>query len=204
MEKNNLAMPFDVQDKIIEVREQFVLLDSDVAAIYGVETRVVNQAVKNNPDKFPEGYIFQLDKQEFADLKSKILTSSAHLRQRISTSNWGGTRKLPTAFTEKGLYMLATILKSKQATQATIAIVETYAKVRELKQSLMAMHKETDHTRQQSMMKSFSDALSDIVMPDLRTEETESTLELNFIIGKLKHTVKRRRRRDGEDEVEDE
>lgn len=194
MENNSLMLPFDVQGKIIEVRGQLVLLDRDVAALYGVETKRVNEAVRNNPDKFPKGYIFQLEKQELANLRSKISTANMSSKSRY----------IPTAFTEKGLYMLATILKSKQATQATIAIVETYAKVRELKQSLLAMHKETDKTRQQSMMKSFSDALSDIVMPDLRTEETESTLELNFIIGKLKHTVKRRRRQDGEDEVEDE
>lgn len=92
-------------------------LDSDVAALYGVETRVVNQAVKNNPEKFPEGYIIDVDKQDFTILKSKFLISSEN--------EHGGRRHMPKAFTEKGLYMLATILKGERATQATLLIVET-------------------------------------------------------------------------------
>jgi hypothetical protein len=101
----------NLKELIIEIRSEKVLLDSDVAVIYGVETKRVNEAVKNNPDKFPGGYIMELDKNEWDSLKSKF-----------STSTKGGKVKLPSAFTEKGLYMLATILKSSQATQATISI----------------------------------------------------------------------------------
>lgn len=79
-----------LQDMIIELREQSVLLDSDVAKIYGVETKRVNEAVKNNPEKFPEGYLIELDKAEWEGLKSKF-----------STSIKGGKVKLPVAFTEK-------------------------------------------------------------------------------------------------------
>ena len=78
---------------------------ADIAEIYGVETKHINQAVKNNPDKFPAGYVIELDKTEWDRLKSKILTSIK-----------GGKVKRPCAFPEKGLYMMATILKSKQAT----------------------------------------------------------------------------------------
>ena len=92
-----------------------------MAWLYGVETMRVNEAVKNNPDKFPEGYIIRLKREEWKNLKSKI-----------SISSWGGKNKLPNAFTEKGLYMLATILKSEKATETTIAIVEAFAKMREL------------------------------------------------------------------------
>ena len=99
-----------VEEKIITVRGISVILDSDVAELYGVETKEINQAVKNNPEKFPDGYIFQIDNKEFNDLRSKILTT-----------NLAKTRTLPKAFTEKGLYMLATILKSPRATQTTIA-----------------------------------------------------------------------------------
>jgi hypothetical protein len=102
-----------------------VILDSDVAELYGVETKRINEAVKNNLEKFPEGYIFELDQNEWKNLKSKF-----------STSSWGGKHKLPTAFTEKGLYMLATILKSPAAVKTTIAIVETFAKVRNLSQKI--------------------------------------------------------------------
>jgi len=104
---------------IIELRGQKAILDSDVAKLYGVETKRINEAVKNNPDKFPKGYIFDLEKDEWDALKSKF-----------STSIKGGKVKLPTAFTEKGLYMLATILKSALATQTTIAIIETFSKKR--------------------------------------------------------------------------
>ena len=104
-----------VQDRIITLRDQPVLLDADVAALYGVETKRVNEAVRNNPDKFPPGYIFKPDRQEFANLRSKFLTTS-----------WGGTRYVPTAFTERGLYMLATILKSPVATQTTLSIIEAF------------------------------------------------------------------------------
>lgn len=100
---------------IIELRGQKAILDSDVAKLYGVETKRINEAVKNNPDKFSKGYIFDLEKDEWDALKSKF-----------STSIKGGKVKLPTAFTEKGLYMLATILKSSLATQTTIAIIETF------------------------------------------------------------------------------
>jgi prophage antirepressor-like protein len=103
----------DVNSRVITIREQKVILDSDVAILYGVETKRVNEAVKNNPDKFPDGYVINLRKSEWENLKSKISTSLS----------LGGKVKLPKAFTEKGLYMLATILKSPKATQTTIAIV---------------------------------------------------------------------------------
>ena len=90
--------------------------------------------------------------------------------------------------------MLATILKSEQAVNTTIAIIETFAQVRSLKRELVELHQETDKQKQAEKMKHFGKVLTDIVMPDMQTSETESTLELNFIIGKIKHTVKRVRK----------
>ena len=171
----------EVQQAIVVIRNQPVLLDADVASLYGVETRRINEAVKNNPDKFPEHYMFSLNTEELKDLRSKISTT------KVSPKS----RSLPKAFTERGLYMLATILKSKRATDATFAIIETFTKVRSLKRELKELHKETDKKLQNSKMQHFGEVLSDIVMPDLETSETESTLELNFLIGKIKHTVKR-------------
>lgn len=93
---NDIVKYEQVKDRIIVLRGEPVLLDADVAQLYGVETKRVNEAVKNNPDKFPVGYLFKLDKQEVADLKSKILTSSSQLtdnqeltdlRSKISTSS---------------------------------------------------------------------------------------------------------------------
>jgi len=114
-----------VEEKIITIRGISVILDSDVAELYGVETRDINKAVKNNLEKFPEGYIFTLESKELADLRCKF-----------STTNLAKTRALPKAFTEKGLYMLATILKSQRATETTIAIVEAFAKIRELSRAV--------------------------------------------------------------------
>ena len=87
----------EVEEKVLTVRGKNVLLDSCVAELYGVETKRINEAVANNLDKFPDGYIIALESEEWDNLKSKI-----------STSSWGGKHKLPKAFTEKGLYMLAT------------------------------------------------------------------------------------------------
>lgn len=171
----------DVQSRIIYVRDFPVIVDADVAEIYGVETKRVNEAVRNNPDKFPEDYMFELTLDERNDLRSKI--SSTKLSSK--------SRALPKAFTEKGLYMLATILKSKQATAATFAIIETFAKVRYLKRELKELHQEPNKREQMKKMHSFGEVLSDIIMPDLETVETESSLELNFFIGKIKHTVRR-------------
>ena len=100
----------NLKDLIVQLRGQSVLLDSDVAAIYKVETKRVNEAVKNNPDKFPHDYMFEITEKEFSDLRSKF-----------STTKFTKTRALPKAFTEKGLYMIATILKSKQATEGALS-----------------------------------------------------------------------------------
>lgn len=183
----------EVQEKILFLRNQEVILDADVAQLYGVETREVNQAVRNNPNKFPKGYVFEIDRQELTELRSKFLIA-----------NKSKSRTMPKAFTEKGLYMLATILKSPQATQTTIAIIETFATVRHLKQELRNLHEEHDKQQQQSKMQYFGDLLSSIVMPDLETSETESSLEINFLIGKIKHTVKRVRRQNDPDYTETE
>ena len=173
-----------VEDKIAVIRNVDVIADADVAALYGVETREINQAVRNNRDKFPTSYMFELSNNELNDLRSKILTTNVSSKSRSTTK----------VFTERGLYMLATILKGKTAKNMTFAIIETFAKVRELKRELLDLHQEKDKEKQASKMQHFGEVLSDIVMPDLQTSETESSLEINFFIGKLKHTVKRVRK----------
>lgn len=184
----------EVQQKILFLRNQEVILDADVAELYGVETKRINEAVKNNTDKFPEGYMFKLTHEELIYLRSKNSTTNISSKSRV----------LPKAFTEKGLYMLATILKSKQAENTTFAIIETFATVRQLKRELRNLHEETNKQHQQSKIQYFGDLLSSIVMPDLETSETESSLEINFLIGKIKHTVKRVRRQNDSDYTETE
>jgi len=141
----------DLQDRIIELRGQSVLLDADVAEIYGVETKRINEAVKNNPDKFPAGYIIELDKTEWDGLKSKF-----------STSTKGGKVKRPSAFPEKVLYMLATILKSPQAVRATLAIIETFAKIRQLSRSIQELSVVKNKADQKELMQRSGELIAGI------------------------------------------
>ena len=184
MENKESVSTRDVEERMVVLRNQAVIADADVALLYGVQTKEINQAVRNNRDKFPNDYVFELNDNELRSLRSKILTTNISPKSRSATR----------AFTEKGLYMLATILKSERATAVTFAIIETFAKVRSLKRELVELHKEKDKEKQTSKMKHFGEVLTDIVMPDLETQETESSLELNFIIGKIKHSVKRVRK----------
>ncbi len=109
-----------IQSRIYEIRNLKVMLDSDLAKLYEVETKRINEAVKNNPEKFPEDFYFELSEKEFEILRSKF-----------STTKFSKTRTLPKVFTEQGVYMLATVLKSKIATEVTINIMRTFTKLRE-------------------------------------------------------------------------
>ena len=109
-----------VQNLIYEIRGQKVMLDSDLARLYQVETKVLNQAVRRNIKRFPEDFMFQLDNKEFVNLKSQIVTSS-----------WGGRRTPPLAFTEEGIAMLSSVLHSDIAIAANISILRAFVKVRE-------------------------------------------------------------------------
>jgi phage regulator Rha-like protein len=117
-----------IQKMIYEIRGHQVMLDEDLAKIYQVETRVMNQAVKRNTDRFPSEFMFQLTKNEYESLISQIET--LNLKSQIVTSSWGGRRKLPLAFTEHGVIMLSSILNSKIATQINIAVVKAFIEMR--------------------------------------------------------------------------
>ena len=182
-----------VKETLVSLRGQDVILASDVAKLYGVETKVINQAVKNNPEKFPQGFVYELTKEEWNVLRSKILTLE------FQTGRGHYPKYLPKAFTEKGLYMLATILKSRIATQTTLAIVNTFAEVRELKHRLLEVHDAGSNEEKKNGMKRIGDILADLIMPELETTETQSSLEFNFVIGKLKHSITRQRKNDTSD-----
>lgn len=171
----------DLQGMIIEIGGLNVLLDSDVAHLYGVETKRINEAVKNNPDKFPQGYMLGISKDEFADLRSKI-----------STTKFAKTRVTPNAFTEKGLYMLATILRSKQAVDATFTIIETFTKIRELSKSIKELSTIQDKSQQKALMHRSGELIAEIFDEDLQTNDTETSIELNFAVLKFKHTIKKK------------
>ena len=112
-----------VKSRIYLLRGQKVLLDSDLAELYGVETRRLNEQVNRNKARFPEDFMFQLNDQEFAGLMSQFATSK---------SGRGGRRKLPYAFTEQGVAMLSSVLNSERAVQVNIAIMRAFVQMREL------------------------------------------------------------------------
>ena len=188
----------DVRDKIIVVQNKNVLLNSDVAWLYGVDTNDVNQAVKRNPDKFPEGYIINLTRGEWAEMKSKFSASlTAGGKEEVATICGNPKIKFsptpPKAFTEKGLYMLATILKSGRATDTTLAIVEAFAKMRELTHTIADLVKSPgDAQKQADVMRKSGELLSDMVTKELQTTGTETSFEINlFSAVKIKHTIKK-------------
>ena len=109
-----------IAEKIYVIRGQRVMLDSDIAGFYGVGTKVLNQAVKRNMNRFPENFMFRLNYEEAANLRSQFVTSS-----------WGGPRTLPFVFTEHGVVMLSSVLKSERAVQASIAVVNAFIRMRE-------------------------------------------------------------------------
>jgi len=117
---NEIIIP--IRSKIYVIRGRQVMIDRDLAELYQVENRTLNQSVKRNNDRFPDDFMFQLSKKEFENWKSQIV---------ISNSDIMGLRKMPYAFTEEGVYMLSSILRSPIAAQTSIAIVRTFTKLRE-------------------------------------------------------------------------
>ena len=172
----------DVESRIVIVRGQHVLLDRDVAELYGVETKRINEAVKNNPEKFPPRCIIYLDEEESAVLRSKFSTiEPSQGKGHYSKYNF-------KAFTERGLYMLATILKSPRATQTTLAIIDTFVEVREMARTMEALQNVIDGgTEQQSLLQKTGQLLATVVGNNLSTASTETEIELNFAVVKIKH-----------------
>jgi hypothetical protein len=171
----------EVQNKIIQIHGKSVILDHDVAKLYGVLTRRINEAVKNNPEKFPDGYLIQLSKSDKTELVENFdrFNSLKH-----STVN-------PKAFTEKGLYMLATILKSPKATETTLSIIETFAKVREIANVIKKLPTTKENTPQyKAIAKKTGALISDLVVPDeLETSGSEASIEVNLAVVKFKYSI---------------
>ena len=135
-----------IQNKIYELRGQKVMFDFDLAELYEVETKVLNQAVKRNSDRFPEDFMFRLTNEEWKIQRSQFVTFEPdrklgpeyqpgefdNLKSQIVTSSWGGSRKLPFAFTEHGVTMLSSILRSPKAIKMNIAIVRAFIALRQI------------------------------------------------------------------------
>ena len=134
-----------IQQKIFTIRGERVILDFDISWLYEVETKILNQAVKRNIGRFPEDFMFQLTETEWENLRSQFVTSS-----------WGGRRYLPYAFTEHGVTMLASILKSEKAVQMNIAVVRAFIALRETALQYKELNKKLAEI-EQSTQKHFKD-----------------------------------------------
>lgn len=173
-----------IQDLIIEINGNKYLLDRDVAKIYGTSTKRINEAVKNNKERFPQGYIIELSKEQ----KNEVVEIFDHLSSlKYSSVN-------PKAFSEKGLYMLATILTSKKAVETTINIIETFAKIKELSSNIAKISNASDKKEQANIIKKSGEIIAEILDDDLQTSESETTIELNFAMLKFKHTIKKNKK----------
>ncbi|MCF6201384.1 MAG: ORF6N domain-containing protein [Hydrogenimonas sp.] len=172
-----------IEELLLDIDGQKVLLDRDVARLYGVETKEINKAVKNNPEKFPDGYIIEVGKDTKKELVKKFHRFGPLKHSSVN----------PKAFTEKGLYMLATIIKSETATQTTINIIETFAKIKELTHTIKELSHNPEKEKQHQLMQRSGELIAEILDNDLNTDESETTIELNFAVLKFKHTIKKRK-----------
>ncbi len=179
-----------LESKLINYRNTLVVIDRDVAELFDVETKEINKAVKNNPDKFPNGYILELTKEEKSELVKNFHRFNSLKHSTVP----------PKAFTEKGLYMLATILKSAVATEATLQIIETFAKVKELSRNINAIMKTTDESVQKELAQSSNKILEEIIdiesdiledSDDGEVIETTTKFEFNLGFAKVSRSIKK-------------
>ena len=146
----------EIEKRIHQLRGQRVMFDKDLAALYGVTTGNLNKAVSRNIDRFPEDFMFQLTGTEFDDLKF-----------HFGISRWGGTRKPPRAFTEQGVAMLSSVLRSKTAVQVNIQIIRTFVRLRELLATHVALARKLDalEKKYDSQCKVVFDAIRRLMTP---------------------------------------
>jgi len=152
---NELIVQNEISSRILTLRSKHVMLDRDLAELYQVDTKRLNEQVKRNIDRFPDDFMFQLTEKELENWKSQYATSNKEIM---------GLRKMPYAFTEEGIYMLATVLRSSVAAQTSIAIIRTFTKLREFSKHYNALAKQLieidrKHDKQYKKLKEALDAL---------------------------------------------
>lgn len=183
---SNIVKFETLESKLIRYKDEFVLVDSDVAELYGVKTREINQAVSNNLEKFPSGYIIELTNEE----KQEVIKNFDHLSKLKFSPH------LPKIFTEKGLYMLATILKGEVATQTTIKIIETFANIKQLSRNLNTIDEDQTQEEQQALILKSNELLEKVIdiepVVKLKDDETEieTKIELNLGFVKVSRVMK--------------
>ena len=165
---------------ILLIRGHKVILDQDLAMLYDTETKKLLQAVKRNRDRFPKDFMFQLSSSEFNDLRSQIVTSS-----------WGGRRYPPYAFTEQGVAMLSSVLRSKRAIAVNIAIMRTFVKLREILATNEALRRkiESMERKYEEQFKLVFNVLSKMVMADSKPKS-----RIGFLSEAKEHVLKKNKR----------
>jgi hypothetical protein len=167
-----IVIPDDViSSKIYLIRNQKVMLDKDLAELYAVETKQLKRQVRRNMERFPEDFMFELSQQEFDNLRSQF-----------GTSNWGGTRYVPMAFTEQGVAMLSSVLNSATAIKVNIQIIRVFTKIREMLTDTLSMKLEieeikkklSNHTKNIELVFNYLDELID------KKENTEPRKKIGF------------------------
>ena len=180
-----------LESKLLQLEDTFVLLDKDVAELYGIEPKRLKEQLKRNIKKFPKDYAYQVSDDVFNMMVSHNATPSK--------KHYGGTN--PWVFTEKGLYMVATILKSKNALEATFSIIETFAKVKELSRNINNMMKTTDESIQQDLAQKSNQILEKIIEIDSEILEddgvngevikTNTKFEFNLGFASVSRSIKK-------------
>ena len=179
-----------LESKLIELRDAFVLIDKDVAMLYEIEPKRLREQLKRNIEKFPKDYAYQVSNEVFDMMVSQNVTPSK--------SSFGGTN--PWVFTEKGLYMVATILKSKNALNATFQIIETFSKIKELSRNINDIMKTTDEDMQKELALKSNKILEDVIDIDddiLEDDEdgeiieTKTKFEFNLGFAKVSRSIKK-------------
>lgn len=163
---SNLTIPPErIEQRILVIRGQKVMLDSDLAELYGVETKVLNRGVRRNIDRFPGDFMFQVTAKEFEGLRCHFGTSS--LKSQFGTSNRGGRRYLPLAFTEQGVAMLSSVLRSRRAVQVNVTIMRAFVKLREMLASHRDLARRLDEMEKKydAQFKVVFDAIRELMKP---------------------------------------
>jgi hypothetical protein len=154
-----------IEPQILVVRAQRVMLDADLAALYGVPTKALNRAVKRNRGRFPEDFMFRLTKEEAERLRRQIGTSSS--RSPGDAAGWGGRRYLPCVFTEQGVAMLSSVLRSRRAILVNVEIMRAFVRLRALAGSVAELRRKIDglERRYDAQFKGVFDAIRQLMAP---------------------------------------
>lgn len=180
---SNIIKIKDIEGLILNVQGQRMLLDSDITRTYGGVTRDINKTISNKPGRFPSGYLVEQTKQEKHESEE-----SFHRFERLKHAT-----TTPKAFTDKGLYMRATILKSQVTTQTILGIIETFSRLRELSRNVKELTTLQENSWQKMFMPRSGKLMAEILDDDLQTSDAETAIGLNFEVLKFKHAVKKRK-----------